>query len=149
MADETKNFGRKEQLAISLRCFDGQRICDRLIGCFHMKELSVKALTEYIYVEVQKLSIDWITCVTQCYDGANVVQAQLNEKVSGSDLFYVHCYVYRLNVVLIDTLKAIPCIFDALTLIQSLFNFINGSDTRNELFMRAQDELKQTRFELD
>ena len=108
------------------------------------------------YVVVQKLGIDWHTCVAQCYDGAlvmsgwaNGVQGKLNEKVSGSDLFYVHCYVYRLNVVLIDTLKAIPCIFDALTLIQSLFNFINGSDTRNELFMRAQDELKQTRFELD
>ena len=80
---------------------------------------------------------------------ANGVQAKLNEKVSGSDLFYVHCHAHRLNLVLIDQLKAIPCISEALTLIQSLFNSINGSNTRHELFMRAQDDLKQTRLELE
>lgn len=40
LVDETKDFGRKEQLSIFFRYFDGKRVCERSIGCFHMKDLT-------------------------------------------------------------------------------------------------------------
>ena len=155
MADETKDYGRKEQLSIFVRYFDGTSICERSIGCFHMKDLTAEALAEHIYREIVNLKIDWKRCVAQCYDGASVmagwangVQAKLNSKVCAK-LAYIHCHAHRLNLVLLDTLKSIPCIADTLNLIRSLFSFINNSNTRRELFMEAQDSLNQRRLELE
>ena len=137
-----------------MRYFDGENIRERTIGTFHMKTLTAQALSEFIYEEVSKMGIDWSCCVGQCYDGASVlsgwasgVQARLNEKVKGAP--YVHCYAHRLNLVIVDTLKSVPVVVEALSIVQALYNFIVNSNTRHELFLKAQDELNQNRLELE
>ena len=62
---------------------------------------------------------------------------------------YIHCHAHRLNLVLVDTLKSIPLICDTLSILQSLQSFISNSNTRHELFLKAQDELDQKRLELE
>ena len=156
LVDETKDISRKEQLCIILRYFDSKdmKIRERAIGVYHMKALDAESLATFIYDEISKLGIDWNNCISQCYDGASVmsgwasgVQARIRERIPHAR--YVHCHAHRLNLVLVDSMKYLPSVFEFFGTIQSLYSFISTSSVRHEMFVKAQEELGLSVLELE
>jgi hypothetical protein len=78
---------------------------------------------------------------------ANGVQAKIKQTVPHA--IYVHCYAHRLNLVLVDSLKNISDVSELFDCIQNLYVFICNSNTRHELFVKAQKELDQQVLQLE
>ena len=156
LVDETKDASKKEQMCIILRYFDevGGKIKERAIGTYHMKSLTADSLTKGILEQIDSLGVDMKNCVAQCYDGASVmsgwatgVQARIRDVYPQA--IYIHCHAHRLNLVLVNSMKIDHDVANFLDLIQSLYNFIANSNTRNELFKKAQLELNQKLLTLE
>lgn len=126
MADETKDISKKEQLSVLVRYIHIGLIHERFIGYIHATELDAYALTEYILQVISELHLGIESCVSQCYDGASVMSGarsgvsarikELNPKA-----VYVHCCAHRLNLALVDTVKALPVAEDFFALLQTLY----------------------------
>ena len=70
-------------------------------------------VSEYIVDALKKHQLELTQIVSQAYDGASVmsgrcsgVQARL--KAFAPNAVYIHCYARILNLVLVDSVKAIP-----------------------------------------
>lgn len=154
LVDETKDVSRKEQLAILLRYISNGKVVERPIGCYHMHKLDAESLSTSICETIEKLGVDSMLCIAQCYDGASVmsgefngVQAKFREKVPHA--VYVHCHAHRLNLVLTDCLKNISELSEFFSVVQRLYAFISCSNTRHELFVESQRISGQKVLELE
>lgn len=150
-ADETKDVSKKEQLAVLIRYVDSEtlQIKERAIGVHHVKDLSAQSLSSEILNDLKSLNIDPGLCVGQCYDGARVMSGhvsgvQTRFRLEAPCAIYVHCNSHCLNLVLVHTLTKIKEAEEFFSTVKSLYNFITNSNTRNQLFIKAQQELSQT-----
>ena len=90
-------------------------------------------LTEQIVQVLERYGLEYKSnLVGQAYDGASVmsgkhsgVQARIKEVAQQA--FYVHCNAHSLNLVLVDTVKAVPQAGCFLAFLQSLYVFMSGS----------------------
>ena len=92
------------------------------------------------------MQLDFNGCVSQCYDGASVmssecvgVSAKILEK--NAKAVYIHCCAHRLNLALVDTVKAIPAAEDFFSLLQMLY-VITSSSKAHKIFLEQQKELR-------
>ena len=143
LVDETKDISKKEQLAVIIRYVHQCCIKERVIGTYHMKHLDAVSLSKFIYEKVVSIGLDWNYCVAQCYDGASVmsgwangVQAKIREHAPHA--IYIHCHAHRLNLVLVKTISDMNELSEFFSTVQGLYNFIANSNTRHELFLKAQ-----------
>jgi hypothetical protein len=162
MVDESRDLSRKEQLSLCVRYLHDGTIHECFLGFFPAEELNAKMLAQLILEELKKNGIDIKQCVGQCYDGASVmsgchtgVQSRISEV--GEYIPYVHCYVHRLNLVLVDVSKGIAeaaCFF---SLVEAIYVFLSSSAvhpiwiaTQQSLFPKEKamelERLSDTRF---
>ena len=146
IADESKDISKKEQLSTVLRYVYRGRIHERFVGYTHATQLNATALSEYILQVISEMQLDIKGCVSQCYDGASVmsgecagVSAKILER--NTKAVYIHCCAHRLNLALVDTVKAIPAAEDFFSLLQMLYVFMSTSKA-HEIFLEQQKVLQ-------
>ena len=130
--DETKAVSKTEQISIVIRYYHGGSFEESFLKFFPVDKLDAERLTNTILSCSEKFSVDYkLNLVGQGYDGASVrsgknsgVAAQIKEICPTA--LYIHCYVHRLNLVLVDTTKSAPKAADFLSLLERLYVFMSG-----------------------
>lgn len=141
IVDELKDISKKEQLAVILRYVYQGVIRERFIAYVHATQLDAASLTSYVLRVLSELQLSIEHCVSQCYDGASVmrgsssgVSARIKE-LNGKAV-YIHCCAHRLNLVLVESVKANPIVEDFFVLLQKLYVFMSA----HELFLDQQQK---------
>ena len=153
LADETKDISKKEQLTFVLRCIDSKEatIHEYFLAFVEATNLDAQSLTQYIVDTISKHQLDLTCIVSQGYDGASVMSGncsgvQTRLKEFAPHAVYIHCYAHILNLVLVDSVKAVSDATQFFALVESLYVFL--STTRvHVVFLQKQKELhahKQT-----
>lgn len=114
MADDSKDCRKLEQMCIVLRYFHKGSVYESFIGFVQVADLSAHGLSAELISQMQKLGLDYRTkLIGQGYDGASVMGVK-NAGVATLLLkeapfaLYVHCHAHRLNLALVDCVKAVP-----------------------------------------
>ena len=152
--DETRDTSKKEQLTIILRCIDPKEatIHEYFLTFVEATSLDAKGLTQYIVDTVTKHQLDLTCIISQGYDGASVMSGncsgvQTRLKEFAPHAIYIHCHAHILNLVLVDSVKAVPDATQFFALVESLYVFLSTTKT-HVIFLQKQKELhphKQTR----
>uniref|UniRef100_A0A3B4VHH5 DUF4371 domain-containing protein n=1 Tax=Seriola dumerili TaxID=41447 RepID=A0A3B4VHH5_SERDU len=131
LADETKDLKKEEQISLVLRYYYEGTVHESFMHFEHADKLDAAGLTEKIVNSLQKYGLEYREqLVGQGYDGASVmsgrhgVSARIQSQAKHA--FYVHCNAHCLNLVIVDTVKAVPeasCFF---SLLQHLYIFLSG-----------------------
>lgn len=146
MADETKDLKKKEQISLVLRYYYAGAVKESFLHFESADRLDAAGLTHKIIQVLERCGLEYKSnLIGQSYDGASVmsgkhsgVQARIKEVAKQA--FYVHCNAHCLNLVLVDTVKAVPqaeCFF---ALLQRLYVFVSGSYIHNK-WLNIQKEM--------
>ena len=86
-----------------------------------------------------KLGLSLEKVVAECFDGASNMSGvhrglAARMKVCSPLAIYIHCYGHLLNLAIQDTMADIEPLRNALGIIQSLHNFIEGRTKRHAVF---------------
>ncbi|XP_034093931.1 zinc finger MYM-type protein 1-like [Gymnodraco acuticeps] len=156
MADETKYVKKKEQIYLVVRYYFNGAIQESFLHFESAERLDTAGLTEKIIHILESNGLEYKNnLVGQAYDGAAVmsgkhsgVQARIREQAKYS--FYVHCNAHCLNLVLVDTVKAVPEAEQFFSLLEKLYVFTSGSyvhpkwlDIQREMYEGAPRELQR------
>ena len=114
--------------------------------------LNAESLTQYIVDTLKKHQLDPVCLVSQGYDGASVMSGRCSGvqerlKAFAPHAIYIHCYAHVLNLVLVDSVKAIPDATQFFALLETLYVFLSTTKS-HVLFLEKQKKLhpeKQTR----
>ena len=154
LVDESKDISRKEQVTFVLRCIDPKEATthEYFLTFVEAASLDAESLTQYIVSIITKHQLDLTCIVSQGYDGAAVmsgncsgVQARLKEFAPYA--IYIHCHAHILNLVLVDSVKAVPDATQFFALVESLYVFLSTTKV-HVIFLQKQKDLhphKQTR----
>lgn len=133
LVDETKDLKKQEQISLVLRYYYKGTVHESFLHFEHADKLDAAGLTEKIVNSLQKYGLQYKEqLVGQGYDGASVMSGRHNGvsariQSQAQQAFYVHCNAHCLNLVIVDTVKAVPeasCFF---SLMQRLYTFLSGS----------------------
>ena len=132
MADETRDVSKSEQLSLVVRYVFEGNVCERFLGFVALTDLSAAGIAQSITKSLGESSIDLSMCVSQSYDGANVMSGehggvQAKIKTMCPQATYCHCYAHRLNLALVDCCKTIPVAYEYFSLLNSLYVFVSSS----------------------
>ncbi|KAL6481128.1 hypothetical protein MHYP_G00092080 [Metynnis hypsauchen] len=133
VADETKDVKKKEQICLVLRYYYNGAIQESFLHFESTEKLDVAALSDKIIHILENHGLEYKkNLVGQSYDGASVmsgkhsgVQARIKEEAKYA--FYFHCTAHCLNLVLVDTVKAVPEVEEFFYLLEKLYVFTSGS----------------------
>ena len=161
IADETKDL-KKEQLSLVLRYYYNGAVHESFLDFQQATRLDAEGLKDKIIHCLERYGLEYRTnLVGQGYDGASVMSGkhsglEARIKTGAKHAFYVHCNAHCLNLVLIDTVKAVPeadCFF---ALLQKLYVYMSGSyvhqkwlDVQKEMYegqLRELQKLSDTRW---
>lgn len=128
MADETKDVK-----LLVLRYYYNGAIKESFLHFESAEKLHAAGLTEKIIHILESHGLDYKNnLVGQVYDGAAImsgkhsrVQARIKEQAKYA--FYIHCNAHCLNLVLVDTVKAVPEAEEFFSLLEKLNVFTSGS----------------------
>ncbi|MGH0153506.1 UNVERIFIED_CONTAM: hypothetical protein FKN15_024781, partial [Acipenser sinensis] len=117
----------------------------------HMHNRSADSTANFIYENVCSMGLNFQFCVGQCYDGASVMSGCANgvQAKKGKNTLCCIYYAHRLNLVLVSSISDMSDLSEFFSVVQSLYNFIANSNTRHELFIQGQKDLKQTVLHLE
>ena len=146
-ADEAKDASGREQMSLNIRFVDdGGSVQERHVGLFHVSSTSADELLRVLVKALESNDLELNRIVGQCYDGAsnmsgafNGLQQRLRE-AGATRAIYVHCYAHRLNLVIVDTAKAIPEVSKFFGVVQALSVLIGASAKRQHIFTEAQKQ---------
>uniref|UniRef100_A0A667WWJ6 DUF4371 domain-containing protein n=1 Tax=Myripristis murdjan TaxID=586833 RepID=A0A667WWJ6_9TELE len=133
LADETKDLKKEEQISLVLRYYYRGTVHESFMHFEHADKLDAAGLTEKIVNSLQKYGLEYREqLVGQGYDGASVMSGKhsgVSARIQSlaKHAFYVHCNAHCLNLVIVDTVRAVPeasCFF---SLLQRLYVFLSGS----------------------
>ncbi|XP_040890423.1 zinc finger MYM-type protein 1-like isoform X2 [Toxotes jaculatrix] len=156
IADETKDVKKKEQISIVLRYYYSGAIQESFLHFESTEKLDAAGLSEKIIQILENHGLEYKkNLVGQAYDGASVmsgkhsgVQARIRERAKYA--FYIHCTAHCLNLVLVDTVKAIPEVEEFFYLLEKLYVFTSGSAVhpkwlaiQREMYKGAPRELQR------
>ena len=131
------DISRHEQLSCCVRIVNGQlEIQERFLGfwvCPHTNSESLYKLFKKISSE---LKLDLNQLVGHRYDGAasmSGIHSGLSTRVKEdySKVTYVHCYAYRLNLVLQDSCQSIKQVRTTIGTFNSLYAFVERSSAKS------------------
>uniref|UniRef100_A0A671TYV4 TTF-type domain-containing protein n=1 Tax=Sparus aurata TaxID=8175 RepID=A0A671TYV4_SPAAU len=133
MADETKDVKKTEQISLVLRYYFNGAVQESFLHFESAERLDAAGLTNKIIHILESHGLEYKNnLVGQAYDGAAVmsgkhsgVQARIREQAKYA--FYVHCNAHCLNLVLVDTVKAVPEAEEFFSLLEKLYVFTSGS----------------------
>ena len=130
LVDESKDSSKKEQLMLVLRCIDPKEatIHEYFLTFVEASTLDAKGLTQYIVNTLTKHQLDLTCIVSQGYDSASVMSGhcsgvQTRLKEFAPHAIYIHCHAHVLNLVLVDSVKAVPDATQFFALLESLYVF--------------------------
>ena len=148
IVDETADISRKEQVSISIRyCVDGCMM-ERFIGFYDTPSQTGQQLYELLTDTLTSLGFKLPNLVGEGYDGASNMSGKTlglaaKMKAVAPKSLYVHCHAHRLNLALQQSISSNTELRNCLGVIQSLYNFIEGSCKRHEVFSKIQREAGQ------
>ena len=133
LADETKDCGKVEQLAVVLKYADIHTATQHE----HFKtyvEAKAESLSAYIIETLHHHKLHPSKIVSQGYDGAfvmsgNVSGVQQRIREHAPMAVCIHCYTHCLNLVLVDSTKLVPEASEFFTLLELLYVFMSASKT--------------------
>uniref|UniRef100_A0A3B4WFJ0 TTF-type domain-containing protein n=1 Tax=Seriola lalandi dorsalis TaxID=1841481 RepID=A0A3B4WFJ0_SERLL len=144
IADETKDLKKSEQLSLVLRYYYN--------GAVHESFLDFQRASELGCLE--RYGLDYKSnLVGQGYDGAAVMSGRCNGvaariKAEAKYAFYVHCNAHCLNLVIVDSVKAVPEVDCFFILLQKLYVYISGSYVHEKWLSVQRDMYKDAPREL-
>ena len=133
MIDESKDLGKREELALVARYFFKEKVRER---CFNVQVLTefdapaIKTATQKVIDEIIQLS-DGSQIASLGADGASVMSgqfagvAELLRSQSFPWLIYIHCTAHRLNLMVNDLIRDSSLLSDVIQTVNSLNTFIN------------------------
>lgn len=133
IADETKDLKKKEQLSLVLRYYYKGAVHESFLDFQQATRLDAEGLKDKIIHCLERYGLEYrYNLIGQGYDGASVMSGKHSGvaariKTDAKHAVYVHCNAHCLNLVLIDTVKAVPeadCFF---ALLQKLYVYMSGS----------------------
>ncbi|KAK7880157.1 hypothetical protein WMY93_033180, partial [Mugilogobius chulae] len=133
LADETKDVKKKEQMSFVLRYYYRGAVKESFLHFESTESLDAASLADKIIQMLEKYGLEYReNLVGQAYDGASVMSGrntgvQARVKEVAKQAFYIHCNAHCLNLVLVDTVKAIPDVECFFSIVQKLYNFMSGS----------------------
>ena len=94
---------------------------------------------------LKKHQLDLTCIVSQGYDGASVMSGhcsgvQTRFKEFAPHAIYIHCHAHVLNLVLVDSVKAVPDATQFFALLESLYVFLSTTKA-HVIFLQKQKEL--------
>lgn len=147
LVDESKDCSKKEQLTLILRCIDPREstIHEYFLTFVEATTLDAKSLTQYIVDTLKKHQLDLTCIISQGYDGASVMSGhcsgvQARFKEFAPHAIYIHCHAHVLNLVLVDSVKAVPDATLFFALLESLYVFLSTTKA-HVIFLQKQKEL--------
>ena len=147
LVDESKDCSKKEQLTLILRCIDLKKVTihEYFLTFVEATTLDARGLTQYIVDMLKKHQLDLTCTVSQGYDGASVMSGhcsgvQTRFKEFAPHAIYIHCHAHVLNLVLVDSVKAVPDATQFFALLESLYVFLSATKA-HVIFLLKQKEL--------
>ena len=136
LLDESKDTGKREELALAVRYIHGGEITERFLKLQQLHEFDAEAITT-----VAKSDIDNIIEKTAAHivslgaDGASVMSGEFSGVAQRltrtySWLLYVHCTAHRLNLVVNDLIKSSTTSTDVMSTVKSLHTLMNHLKVR-------------------
>lgn len=113
MVDEARSF-KEEQLSIVVRYTNKLEVEERFLGFLNCSSArNAQALKELITQFINRVGLDGIPIIAQCYDGASVMSGergglQAKMKETHTHAVYIHCLAHKLNLVVVDACADIP-----------------------------------------
>lgn len=114
IADETKDLKKKEQLSLVLRYYYNGAVHESFLDFQQATRLDAEGLKDKIIHCLERYGLEYRSnLVGQGYDGASVMSGKHSGvaariETDAKHAVYVHCNAHCLNLVLIDTVKAVP-----------------------------------------
>ena len=146
LADETKDISKKEQLAVVVRyvSLETANIHERFLTYVEATSLTAESLASYILETLKKYQLDAKLMVSQGYDGASVMSGrcsgvQMRIKEHAPHAIYIHCHAHVLNLVLVDSVKAIPEAAEFFALLEALYIFMSTSKAHTVFLAKQKD----------
>lgn len=145
IVDETADISTHEQVAIIIRYTDDYlKIKERFVGFYKTGSTCGKDLDKIVNCVLVKLGLSADSyLVAQGYDGASNMSghrqglsAWIKSKVKRA--IYVHCLCHRLNLSLQSACSETTEVRNCLGTVNSLYNFVNGSAKRKDIFQNSQ-----------
>lgn len=145
MADETKDLSKKEVVSICIRYLFNNSVHEEFVGLCEAENLNAVGLKNCIVRSLNSVNANMQKCVGQTYDGATVmsgsvngVQTLIRQEVSPLAQ-YVHCFAHRLNLVVLNVVHELQPIFECLSLLQKLYNFVSCASI-HPIWVHLQEE---------
>ncbi|CAF4368700.1 unnamed protein product [Rotaria sp. Silwood2] len=146
MIDETTDIGCHEQVSLILRYVDDKlNVYEKFIGFERTSAMTGEALYELVVEWLNKLGLKLENLVGQCYDGGSNMRGEYKgvaarlRQVAPLGL-YVHCNGHILNLCLVDVSARVPSVRNNFGVVSSLYNLIEGSAKRYQVFENIQKE---------
>ena len=155
LIDESKDKGKKEELALAVRYYS-EKVVERFIELKHLSEFDAQTIAAH--------TKDLIELVTQHSNGSVVISlgpdgvSVMSGEYAGVGeilrsrhfpwLLYIHCTAHRLNLIVNDLVKDSTLAVDVLTTISRLYSFLNIGKIRplyNKIFQEMYPKT-QTRY---
>ena len=146
IVDETSDISKTgRQVSMCLRYVIDGETKETFTGFYKTNSTEGEVLYELVKAAVSKLESCLGNIIAECFDGAaNMSGAHKGLATRMKEYsplgIYVHCYGHRLNLALQDTMTEIQPLRNALGIIQSLYNFLEGSTKRHAFFKRVESE---------
>lgn len=142
--DETMDIGKDEQIAFCMRYMDENlEIQEHFFGFFKTDTTTSDDLFTRVNEIMKKLSLDFQKIVGQGYDGASNMSGCKNGLATqilrlNSKALYQHCKGHLLNLSLKDAANSIPEVVNTFTLVNLVYDFVEGSAKRHAMFKHIQ-----------
>lgn len=128
--DGTKDKNGEECLSLAARFVSGGKPIEVLLFFETTTDLNAAAFTEVIIKSMDKYGLDAKRIISQCYDGASVMNgyksgvAKRLQDYLRKIIPYVHCFNHRLHLVIVHTVSQVDAVrlfFEHIKLIYTLF----------------------------
>ena len=139
LIDESKDKGKREELAFAVRYYFEGRVIERFVALVMLTEFdaeSITTATKKMIDNVQNNS-DSAVMISLGADGASVMSgefsgvAQRLRSTYFAWLLYIHCTAHRLNLVVNDLIKSSIVATDVMSFINSLYVLLNLAKVRS------------------
>ena len=130
MVDESKDISKQEQMSVVLCYIQRSDVYEHFIGFIHVSQLDAALLCKYICDTLAFFDLSLDNCISQSYNGASVMSGSCTGvqsciKEFAPQAVYIHCHAHRLNLVLVDCVKATLYAGDFFASLESIHVFMS------------------------
>lgn len=162
LIDESKDKGKKEELALAVRYYS-EKVVERFIEIKHLTEFDAQTIAAHTkdLIEFITQHSDGSVVISLGADGASVMSGEyagVGEILRSQHfpwILYIHCTAHRLNLIVNDLVKDSPLAVDVLATITRLYSFLNIGKVRpvyqkifQEMFPKTQTKYLTQQFEV-